>query len=29
MGREHGREALEHYSQVKAVYQPLVAPAWR
>ena len=31
VGREHGREALEseHYSQVKAVYQPLVAPAWR
>jgi aldehyde dehydrogenase (NAD+) len=28
-GREHGEAALQHYCQVKAVYQPLVEPAWR
>jgi aldehyde dehydrogenase (NAD+) len=29
VGREHGSAALQHYCQVKAVYQPLEAPAWR
>lgn len=29
LGREKGEYALECYTQVKAVYQPLVNPAWR
>jgi aldehyde dehydrogenase (NAD+) len=29
LGREKGEYALSNYTQVKAVYQPLVNPAWR
>lgn len=29
MGREKGEYALNNYMQVKAVYQPLVKPAWQ
>ncbi|KIZ05750.1 aldehyde dehydrogenase (NAD+) [Monoraphidium neglectum] len=29
MGREKGEYALTNYTQIKAVYQPLVNPAWR
>lgn len=29
LGREKGEYALSNYMQVKAVYQPLVDPAWR
>lgn len=29
LGREKGEYALSNYTQIKAVYQPLVDPAWR
>ena len=27
-GRDRGRDALENYTNVKAVYQPLKNPTW-
>jgi len=29
LGRDKGEYALSHYTQVKAIYQQLVDPAWR
>lgn len=29
LGREKGEYALSNYTQIKAVYQPLVNPAWQ